>query len=343
MGITRPEYTEGNFSVLSSIDSAYVNFGDTGLVTSERYKVIDHEFPSKWFYNGENWVLRAYPEANKYVRVAKEEVQVYDSEYDYRREYVDLLGKGLIDERVKPVKCARNKYKLKKFVGTLYECENRSSYDALLDKYPSENWNYVPCKDGEWYYMLGFKYFKVRKSDFYDENLIVYQRNWYQSGVVTSEWIPDVKGIPMTRIPRNTSALSHLHVTVKKKRYLGKELDIKISTNKYTRSEYSDFFVYKFTEFDDAKTFMMENCKFKSMMWMGDLSSGYHVNEACSRNEILVDTLPFVGDTFFYKFPLKLHHFDMAPGEVDVVGNFTSSYDSAAVFDVFDIVDEFVS
>lgn len=77
MGYFRPVYQQGNFSVLSSIRSVYSNFARTGVSdTSRRFTFCSVDFPSSWFYNGEYWYLRAYPDAARF-RTCNDNTKIY--------------------------------------------------------------------------------------------------------------------------------------------------------------------------------------------------------------------------------------------------------------------------
>jgi len=67
MGYFRPIYDDGNFSVLSTIRSVYVDFvRKECLDVSKTFVMQLLNFPSSWFFNGQHWYLRAYPEAARF-------------------------------------------------------------------------------------------------------------------------------------------------------------------------------------------------------------------------------------------------------------------------------------
>jgi len=99
MGITRINYTEGPFSILSTIASVWLNFTDQGAsVERVTYTSKMCDFPSQWFFNGQKWDIRAYPLA---VRMSRDDdgkafdVDGRSLSYDPNGEYYHNEGTNL--------------------------------------------------------------------------------------------------------------------------------------------------------------------------------------------------------------------------------------------------------
>jgi hypothetical protein len=311
LGIARPLYVDGDFSVLSSIASTIVQIKSSDNLSKMRYEVVVHAFPSKWWFNGQQWSLRVYPEAIR----------------------GDILGLSQTEFYIP------DRESWEKVPSSLY-------YDENL-KYVLQPGNFVACGVVTTLYVrsnTGVPMLRVMNPvKLKESNYVSILRLRMPAAVSNCS-----KSASKRRRKRKNASLkkkirknerNYEEITRNDKRLL--LLDCKLADTAMFVRELDDLFVLEFESPSRACTFYHANIdRFSLRMWCGDLTQFYNFVDPRNGTEILVPNTKLFTDDWNYSVPLKLENVYKHTYDKDLVCNYTYNHEVSEHADVFDMTDD---
>jgi hypothetical protein len=318
LGYRRAMYNEMNsFVVLSSIASKFVNmYTDEGKLKldTRKYACEVYNFPSAWFYNGTNWILRAYPNAIRFRKWLKG---------DAMSNVQDDRGHFLVPDH-------RGQWYLQGETNAYYllEYDKRVLNDDLLFG------TSIKRKGNR------KRRASVVSSDPNVDMSIDNHRipQFYLSGEVTKLYYPSDNGYPMVVKERSIRILNEHSITINyKKDVNGGDMLVTGHQTSLMINRYTDACVYHFHSVKEANTFYLENKKsFSNNIWKGDLRKPYQFCDPSSGHKILVPRAKFLLDGSLFSMPLEASDVMMHDDAYDQVGNFFIESAGQNVYEVFD-------
>lgn len=334
MGYYRPEYSgKGDFTVLSSIGSCYLNFVAKSDNTARlaKYNCGNLDFPSAWYYTGSKWKLRAYPDA---IRAKIGNLLVCELNLiDYNSSAIDVEdARCIVDDE-----CFVLIGEGAKFV--------RFKFSFVREHKPVK-------KEGKWHTYVNDVWTSVPVSEYYDANLIVKQRRrvptekkidakspqeFFVAGSQTLIYFEDPKGVEMIEMRAPKLEMSRLIVTIKKKHDIyGNDISIMCSDSASKITTYDDCKVFTFSCEHDAFVFFKANNAFRTCIWYGDLRKGYEFPDPMAKGSILVPKLKLFIDSSLFSFPLAIKDILSFDSAYDPVGNYFAESSGQNAYDVYD-------